>query len=64
MKVVFAAYMKEKNYDKAVALYMKLTDKVIPALASQALESEGGDTTPDWQKKIDKAKKTMEKNTK
>ena len=60
MKDVFKAYMKEKNYDKAVALYMKLADKVIPALATQAMEADNSGSKSDWMQKIDKAKKTVE----
>lgn len=61
MTKVFDAYMKEKNYDKAVALYMKLADKVIPSLATQAMEQDNSGAKPDWMQKIDKSKKTSEK---
>ena len=59
MKEAFNAYIEEKNWDKAVALYMKMADKVIPALPTQSSET-GGTEKPDWQVKIDKLKKTME----
>lgn len=63
MKKAFDHYTETKAYDKAVALYMKLVDKVIPALPTQAAES-GGSDKPAWQQKIDKAKKTYENDTK
>lgn len=63
MKAAFEAYMKEKNYDKAVNLYMKLADKVIPSLPTQAVDT-GGNEKPEWQVKIEKAKKTIENDTK
>lgn len=64
MTKVFDAYMKEKNYDKAVSLYMKLADKVIPALATQMAETTNGDEKPAWMAKVEKAKKTIENDTK
>jgi pentatricopeptide repeat protein len=59
MKKAFNAYISEGNWDKAVALYMKMADKVIPALPTQQADN-GGMEKPDWQNKIDKLKKTME----
>lgn len=63
MEDAFKAYMEEKNYDKAVALYFKLADKVIPALPTQAADT-GGAEKPDWMVKVEKAKKTIENDTK
>ena len=60
MKKAFDGYIKEKNWDKAVALYFKLADKVLPALPTQAAESTDRET-PEWQKKIEQMKKTQEK---
>lgn len=59
MKTAFKAYVDEKNWDKAVALYMKMADKVIPALPTQSSDTSGMEK-PEWQAKIDKLKKTME----
>ena len=60
----FKAYIEKKDYDKAVALYMKLVDKVIPSLQTQSAESEKGDGKPAWQQKIEKTKRTYENDTK
>lgn len=60
MKTAFDGYIKEKNWDKAVALYFKLADKVIPALPTQA--AEGASTEkPAWMQKIENMKKTQDK---
>lgn len=59
MEKAFDSYVKEKNYDKAVTLYMKLADKVIPALATQTAETAGAEK-PAWMAKVEKAKKTIE----
>lgn len=64
MKTAFKAYIEKKDYDKAVALYMKLVDKVIPSLQTQSAESEKGDGKPAWQQKIEKTKRTYENDTK
>lgn len=64
MKDAFKAYIEKKDYDKAVALYMKLVDKVIPSLQTQSAESEKGDGKPAWQQKIEKTKRTYENDTK
>lgn len=63
MEDAFKAYTtegKDKNWDKAVALYFKLADKVIPALPTQASETANTEK-PDWQLKIERMKKTQEK---
>lgn len=60
METAFAAYIKEKNWDKAVNLYFKLADKVIPALPTQAAETASTEK-PAWMQKIENAKKTQEK---
>lgn len=60
MESAFDAYMKEKNYDKAVALYFKLADKVVPALPTQATETAQAEK-PEWMQKIENMKKTQEK---
>ena len=60
METAFAAYIKEKNWDKAVNLYFKLADKVIPALPTQAAEAASTEK-PAWMRKIENAKKTQEK---
>jgi hypothetical protein len=60
METAFAAYIKEKNWDKAVNLYFKLADKVIPALPTQAAEAASTEK-PAWMQKIENAKKTQEK---
>ena len=62
MKKAFMAYIAEGNWDKAVSLYMKMADKVIPTLPTQAADT-GGQEKPDWQLKIEKAKKTIETET-
>lgn len=59
MRTAFNAYISEGNWDKAVALYMKMADKVIPALPTQQSDN-GGTEKPDWQNKIDKLKKIQE----
>lgn len=63
MEKAFDSYVKEKNYDKAVTLYMKLADKVIPALATQSADTANADK-PAWMAKVEKAKKTIENDTK
>ena len=63
MNKAMAYYIESKNWDKAVALYMKLADKVIPALATQTAETEKEDT-PAWKAKVEKAKRTIENDTK
>lgn len=63
MRAAFEAYIEDKNWDKAVTLYMKMADKVIPALPTQAAEA-GGNEKPDWQVKIERTKKTFENDTK
>lgn len=60
MKKAFDGYIQEKNWDKAVALYFKLADKVLPALPTQAAEAASTEK-PEWQQKIEKMKKTQEK---
>ena len=60
METAFAAYIKEKNWDKAVNLYFKLADKVIPALPTQAAEAASTEKSA-WMRKIENAKKTQEK---
>lgn len=62
METVFGAFMKDKQYDKAMALYMKMADKVIPALATQQADASSGSEKPEWQVKVERAKKTMESN--
>ena len=62
MEDAMEAYKEKGDWDKMVALYMKLADKVIPSLPTQAAES-GGSDKPAWQQKIDKAKKTYENST-
>ena len=59
MEEAFAAYIEERNYDKAVSLYFKLADKVIPALPTQATEAASTEK-PAWLQKIENAKKTQE----
>lgn len=63
MKKAFSAYMEKADYDKAVALYMKMADKVIPSLPTQAADAVSNEK-PAWMQKIDKSKKTMENETK
>lgn len=63
MKTAFEAYMKDKNYDKAVTLYMKMADKVVPSLPTQAADT-GRNEKPAWQQKIEKSKKMYENDTK
>ncbi|MBO4787022.1 MAG: hypothetical protein J5510_08140 [Prevotella sp.] len=61
MEDAFKAYTtdgKDKNWDKAVALYFKLADKVLPALPTQATETASTEK-PEWQKKIEQMKKTQ-----
>ena len=60
METAFAAYIKEKNWDKAVNLYFKLADKVIPALPTQAAEAASTEK-PAWMQKIENMKKTQDK---
>ena len=61
----FEFYMsKPESYDKGVALYLKLADKVIPSMATQSAETEKGAEKPDWMVKVDKTKKTYENDTK
>jgi hypothetical protein len=60
MKDAFEGYIQEKNWDKAVALYFKLVDKVIPALPTQATETAQTEK-PAWLQKIENMKKTQEK---
>jgi hypothetical protein len=62
MEDAMKSYKEKQDWDKAVSLYMKLADKVIPSLPTQAAES-GGSDKPAWQQKIDKAKKTYENST-
>ena len=64
MKTAFKAYIEKKDFDKSVALYMKMVDKVIPSLQTQSEESDKSNKIPAWKKKIDKAKKTYENDTK
>ena len=59
MQVAFKDYIEKKQFDKAVNLYMKLADKVIPSLPTQEATA-ATDTRPAWAQKIDKAKKTIE----
>jgi len=61
MEDAMEAFKKEGSWDKAVALYMKLADKVIPSLPTQAADDDGKDNKPGWMQKIDNAKKTQEK---
>lgn len=63
MKKAFEAYIEKKDWDKAVGLYMKMVDKVIPSLPTQAADT-GGQEKPDWQVKIEQAKRTIEKEVK
>ena len=64
MKTAFKAYIEKKDYDKAVALYMKMVDKVIPSLQTQSAESDKSSEIPAWKQKINKSKKTYENDTK
>ena len=64
MKKAFAAYMEKGEHDKAVTLYMKLVDKVVPSLQTQSAENEKGEEKPAWQQKIEKSKKTYENESK
>lgn len=64
MKKAFTAYMEKGEHDKAVTLYMKLVDKVVPSLQTQSAESDKGAEKPAWQQKIEKSKKTYENDTK
>lgn len=62
MQVAFKDYIEKKQFDKAVNLYMKLADKVIPALPTQETSTTTNDR-PEWARKIDKAKKTQQSTT-
>lgn len=64
MKIAFTSYMEKGEHDKAVTLYMKLVDKVIPSLQTQSAESEKGTEKPAWQQKIEKTKRTYENESK
>ena len=64
MEDAMAAFKKEGNWDKAVALYMKLADKVIPSLSTQAVDTGNDAIKPEWMQKIDKVKKTVENSVK
>ena len=64
MKTAFKAYIEKKDFDKAVALYMKMVDKVIPSLQTQSAESDKSNEIPAWKHKINKSKKTYENDTK
>lgn len=64
MRKAFETYMQKGEHDKAVTLYMKLVDKVIPSLQTQSAESDKGAEKPAWQQKIEKTKKTYENDTK
>lgn len=65
MTKAFEHYMSApESYDKGVALYLKLADKVIPSMATQQAETEKGDGKPAWQMKIEKSKKTYENESK
>lgn len=64
MKTAFKAYIEKKDYDKAVALYMKMVDKVIPSLQTQSAESDKSSEIPAWKQKVNKSKKTYENDTK
>ena len=64
MKTAFKAYMEKGEHDKAVTLYMKLVDKVIPSLQTVSAESDKSNETPAWKQKINKSKKTYENETK
>ena len=64
MKIAFATYMEKGEHDKAVTLYMKLVDKVVPSLQTQSAENEKGEEKPAWQQKIEKSKKTYENESK
>lgn len=65
MEAAFELYMsKPESYDKGVALYLKLADKVIPSMATQQADTDKGNETPAWQQKINKSKKTYENDTK
>lgn len=63
MEDAFKAYIDKKDWDKAVSLYMKMADKVIPSLPTQAADT-GAQEKPDWQVKIEQAKRTIEKEVK
>lgn len=63
MEDAFSEYMKEKNYDKAVSLYFKLADKVIPSMPTQAL-NKNTEEQPEWAAKVERMKKTIENDTK
>lgn len=63
MEDAFKAYIEKKDWDKAVSLYMKMADKVIPSLPTQAADT-GAQEKPDWQVKIEQAKRTIEKEVK
>lgn len=61
----FEYYMSTpESYDKGVALYLKLADKVIPSMATQQADTEKGEEKPAWQQKIEKSKKTYENESK
>jgi hypothetical protein len=64
MRTAFETYMEKGEHDKAVTLYMKLVDKVIPSLQTQSAESDKGAEKPAWQQKIEKTKRTYENDTK
>lgn len=64
MKDAYELYMsKPETYDKGVALFMKIMDKVIPSMPTQSDDSDKTEK-PAWQQKVDKAKKTYENDTK
>ena len=63
MDTAFKFYVEKQQWDKAVALYMKMADKVIPALATQTAETQN-EEVPAWKQKVDKAKRTIENDTK
>lgn len=64
MEDAMKAFKDKGDWDKAVALYMKLADKVIPSLSTQSAETENGGGKPGWMVKVDKTKKTYENDTK
>lgn len=63
MEDAMEAYKEKGDWDKAVNLYMKLADKVIPSLPTQAADTASAEK-PAWQQKIEKTKRTYENDTK
>ena len=65
MAKAFEYYMSTPaSYDKGVALYMKLADKVIPSMATQQADADKSGEKAAWEQKIERTKKTYENDTK